>query len=388
MPRRLPHQDEWGQPVREGGPLRTGWLVVGAIVIYVIGALSGGPVWSKLMATNSSSPATLTPIPENTSQSIVPASLASRIYKMASPSIYTITAVSKGTQQTGPQEDIGTGFLIDNQGDVATNDHVVAGATTVTVTIGSHTVVGRVIGADKLDDLAIVKIPPPGDKPLSLGNANIMVPGDPVVAIGNPFQLTLSVTSGIISGINRPMQTSSGRMMTGLLQTDAPLNPGNSGGPLFDSQGQVIGIDTAIESPVQGSVGIGFAIPINRLEKVLPRLLAGEPVPHPWIGIEGANIDPQTQIEYHLPVSQGILVLSVVKGGPAQLAGVHPDTGGLRNPVGDGDIIVAVNGKPVPTVAALTEYISNYRVGTIIHLTILRHGKKIVLPLKLQNWNQ
>ena len=163
----------------------------------------------------------------------------SQIYQMARPSVVTITAVANsGTSKNSPEEDIGTGFFIDDQGDIATNNHVVNGQTTVSVTLDNHTYTGKVIGTDALDDLAVVRITPPpsGVKPLSLGTAKTLQPGDLVVAIGNPFDLTASVSAGIVSGLNRSVPTDSGRLMSGLVQTDAALNPGNSGGPLLNAR--------------------------------------------------------------------------------------------------------------------------------------------------------
>ena len=272
----------------------------------------------------------------------------------------TITAVANsGTSKNSPEEDIGTGFFIDDQGDIATNNHVVNGQTTVSVTLDNHTYTGKVIGTDALDDLAVVRITPPpsGVKPLSLGTAKTLQPGDLVVAIGNPFDLTASVSAGIVSGLNRSVPTDSGRLMSGLVQTDAALNPGNSGGPLLNARGQVVGINTAIESPVEGSVGIGFAVPIDRLEQVLPKLLSGKPVDHPWLGIIGLDITPAIAQKYHLPVNQGVLVIATSPGGPASKAGLKGDSGSQNNPVGDGDIITAINGQPVADIESLSAYI-------------------------------
>jgi S1-C subfamily serine protease len=310
-----------------------------------------------------------------------------RIYNAAKDSIVAITAVSTAQDRQSPQESVGTGFLIDTNGDIATNEHVVSGMKTVSVSFGGKTVTGTVVGTDPLDDLAIVHIPPQnGMHPLPLGTSQGLQPGDLVVAIGNPFELTNSVTAGIISGLNRSMPTQSGRVMSGLLQTDAALNPGNSGGPLFNADGQVVGINTAIESPVEGSVGIGFAIPIDRLRQLLPQLLRGEHISHPWLGISGEDITPGVQQKYHLPVSQGVLIIRCVSGGPAAAAGLHGDSGGEDHPVGDGDIITGVNGQPVASVADLTAAISNYPVGTTVHLTVLRHGKTLDIAVKLGAW--
>ncbi|WP_051663413.1 S1C family serine protease [Alicyclobacillus macrosporangiidus] len=309
------------------------------------------------------------------------------IYQAASPSVATITAVTPSGQSNNPQEDIGTGFLIDANGDIATNEHVVSGKKQVSVKLGGQTYTGQVVGTDPMDDLAVVRIsPPPGVRPLSLGSAKGLQPGEPVVAIGNPFQLTNSVSAGIVSGLNRSMPTESGRLMSGLIQIDAALNPGNSGGPLLDARGQVIGINTAIESPVAGFVGIGFAIPIDRFVALLPNLLQGTAVDHPWLGIRALDIDPAVQQQFKLPVSQGVLVISTVSGSPAAKAGLHADSGGADKPVGDGDIITAIDGHPVADVAELTAIVNQDRVGQTVTLSVLRRGKPISVRVTLGPW--
>ncbi|MBX5435648.1 MAG: trypsin-like peptidase domain-containing protein [Alicyclobacillaceae bacterium] len=390
--------DDWEFPRGSSG-LRRAAVAVSLLLAYALGVWTGGTVFHRthsaaipappppdsadqMPANNSSS----SPLPPDLNGNVI-----TRIYRSARPSVFTITAVTTKARDGGPGADIGTGFLIDHDGDIATNNHVVSGFHTVSVTVNDTTYKGTVIGTDPLDDLAIVRIPPPpGIQPLPLGTSKTLQPGDLVVAIGNPFELTASVTAGIISGLNRSMPTDSGRVLTGLLQTDAALNPGNSGGPLLNARGEVVGINTAIESPVEGSVGIGFAIPIDRLKQELPLLRVGKAVQHPWLGIVADDITPELEQALHLPVSQGVLVRQVVKGGPAAKAGLIPDTSPLSAslPKGDGDVITAVNGRPVGSVADLTSAISQYPVGTVVHLTVLRHGKTIEVDVKLGNWNQ
>ncbi|GGJ12345.1 serine protease [Alicyclobacillus cellulosilyticus] len=315
-------------------------------------------------------------------------SIITRVYQQAKDSVFTITAVAHaGNKSSSPEEDIGTGFLIDERGNIATNNHVVNGQKTVTVTVGHQTYRGVVVGKDPIDDLAVVHItPPPGIRPLPLGTSRHLVPGELVIAIGNPFQLTNSVTAGIVSGLNRSMPSQSGRVMSGLIQTDAALNPGNSGGPLLDARGEVVGINTAIESPVEGSVGIGFAIPIDRLKRLLPTLLRGEAVDQPWLGIVAIDIDPALQQQYHLTVAQGVLVIQLPPGSPAAKAGVHGDSGTEKHPKGDGDIIVAVDGVPVASVGDVTAIISEHAVGDQVDLTVLRGGKTLHIPVTLGSW--
>lgn len=329
--------------------------------------------------------------------------LVTGIYNQSKSSIFTITAVSgsSNSKSSGPQEDIGTGFLIDNHGDVATNAHVVGSSKTVDVAGNNHTYKGTVVNADKLDDLAIVHINAPSTlSPLPLGSVKTLQPGNLVIAIGNPFQLTASVSSGIVSGLNRSMSESGGHVMNGMIQTDAPLNPGNSGGPLFNASGKVVGINTLIESPIQGSIGIGFAIPIDRLVALEQKLLSGKSIEHAWLGIEGMDIDSLMQSEMKLPSSSGVYVTQVTKNGPAAKAGLHGDSnaGKLKNASpnqltdpfkilkGDGDIIIGVGGKPIQTIEQLTQVINQDQPGDSVTLTILRNGKKTDVSVKLGKW--
>ncbi|MDQ0189965.1 trypsin-like peptidase domain-containing protein [Alicyclobacillus cycloheptanicus] len=404
MARKWRDFDDWDRPSRRRREGRSGIITAG-VILFGLGMLAGGGLEARLNQTNlnqlppeeqyNSSPSSDsgTATGASTNGTLPPeegGNVVEQIYKEARPSIFTITVVSDANNsKDGPSEDIGTGFLINNSGDIATNNHVVNGQKTVTVTSENGTFKGTVVGTDPLDDLAIVHItPPPGLKPLTLGTAKNLQPGQMVIAIGNPFQLTASVTAGIVSGLNRSMPSQDGREMNGLIQTDAALNPGNSGGPLLNQQGQVVGINTAIESPVEGSVGIGFAIPIDELEQLLPQLLKGQTISHPWLGIEGTDIDPAVQAEFHLPVSQGVLVMSTTKDGPAAKAGIHGDSGGTNQPVGDGDIITAINGTPVTSVSQLTSEISKYAIGTVVHLSILRHGQKMTVNVTLGAWGQ
>jgi S1-C subfamily serine protease len=394
MTRRWDDFDDWASPRR---PRRSRWLkfAVFAAVCYGLGLATGSLAMPRTVTIDHQVVAGNTALPAGTpqggNQPLPPAlnsNIITQIYNRARPSVVTITAVAHPASKDAPEEDVGTGFIIDDHGDIATNNHVVNGQKTVSVTVGDKTYKGTVIGNDPMDDLAIVRIsPPPNVPPLTLGTAKTLQPGDLVVAIGNPFELTASVSAGIVSGLNRSMQTDNGRMMSGLVQTDAALNPGNSGGPLLDAYGRVVGINTAIESPVEGSVGIGFAIPIDRLVQLLPKLMNGEKVEHAWIGIMALDIRPSLVEQYHLPVQSGVLVISTAPGGPAAKAGIQGDSSkDPDHPVGDGDIIVAVNGQPVHDVAELTSIVTNEGVGAEITLSILRHGKPMDVKLTLEAW--
>lgn len=409
MGRRWNEFDDWPEQGR-GGKRRASvlWpsIVAGLAVFYVFGIWTGAaiahPSRSNVVAYlpspntgGSSTSSGANPSTSGTSDSNV----VTNIYNATKDSIFTITAVSDGSAKSGPQEDVGTGFLIDNKGDVATNAHVVGTSKTVNVAQGNHTYKGTVLSADTLDDLAVVHINAPASlQPLQLGSAKTLQPGDLVVAIGNPFELTESVSSGIVSGLNRSMSESSGHVMNGMIQTDAPLNPGNSGGPLFNAAGQVVGINTMIESPIEGSIGVGFAIPIDRLVQLEQQLISGQSINHAWLGIEGMDVDSLMAKEMHLSVSTGIYVTEVTKGGPAATAGMKGDSNASKldsasdsaDPFkilkGDGDIIVGVDGKSVATIEALTQIVNQDSVGQVITLEIIRNGQHQTVKVKLGKW--
>lgn len=393
--------DAWGMPKRSRGTKRNAILLVAALCgagLYGLGVWTGGALLrgNATVAGTPGANGNTGGIGSSLPPAAQDANAITTVYNEARQSIFTITAVTPSTGKGGPSEDIGTGFLIDNQGDLATNAHVVNGQKTVSVNYGNQTYHGTVIGSDTLDDLAVVRLSPvPNAAPLVLGSASALQPGEFVIAIGNPFQLTASVSSGIVSGLNRSMPTQTGHVMDGLVQTDAALNPGNSGGPLLNLQGQVVGINTAIESPVEGSVGIGFAIPIDRLKQLLPKLLAGgQTITHAWLGIRGNDVDAAFAQAYQLPVTQGAYVVQVTKGGPASKAGLHGDSAamGLSDAQlnstqfqlkGDGDIITALDGQSVTTLNDLTTYISQHAPGDVVTLTVLRNGKSIKVSVTL-----
>ncbi len=407
MARRWNEFDDWMQPSRASHGYRNGRIVLsivlGVVIVYGLGVWSGLQMAGESLPTTPLSTSSTQPMQSPNSPNLLPlqgasGNLITDIYESAHNSVVTITAVTAVGSKNGPQEDIGTGFFIDKRGDIATNAHVVNGLSKVTVTLGNRTFAGQVIGSDALDDLAVVRISPPANiVPLQLGSAKSLRPGNLVVAIGNPFQLSQSVSSGIVSGLNRSMPTQTGHIMNGLVQTDAALNPGNSGGPLFNAAGEVVGINTAIESPVQGSVGIGFAIPIDRLVQLMPQLVSGTNVKHAWLGIEGLDIDPLMQSGLKLPVGEGIYVTVVTHGSPADTAGIKGDTSTKIADLdsasnyqqvlhGDGDIIVAAAGQPVSSVEQLTQIIEQSSPGSVVALTVLRHGQRITFQTTLGNW--
>ena len=223
----------------------------------------------------------------------------------------------------------GSGFLIDNDGHILTNAHVVDGAKNVTVQLGNGAQQSaQVVGSDPSTDVALLKVDnTEGAQPLPLGDSTKVQVGDPVVAIGNPFALDRTVTSGIVSALQRQIQAPNGFSISDVIQTDAAINPGNSGGPLINGAGQVIGINSQIESQSGGNVGIGFAVPIKTAADVASQLENGGQVHQAYLGISGGDIDPQIAHALNLPVNQGVLIERVLSGGPADDAGIKGATG-------------------------------------------------------------
>lgn len=395
-----------GEEMEEGTPAletarksigrRVGPAAVAVLVTLasVGGGVAGSAATVAWMANHPLSPAIAAPSTAVAGRQVstgLSATDIASIYKAVSPTIVSVTAVTTSgrSSRSGPQGAAGgTGIIVSDQGHILTNNHVVQGANKVTVTLlDGATVDASIAGTDPASDLAVLKADIPKDKiaVARLGDSDKVQPGEPAIAIGNPFGLDHTVTSGIISAVNREFGTANGRPMRGLIQTDAPINPGNSGGPLFNDQGEVIGVTTSIESPVQGSVGIGFAIPINKARQLLPDLQSGKTVEHTYLGIQGGAItDLATTNKF--PVDSGILVVKVVPDGPAAKAGLK---GGDQNtsdiPVG-GDIITEVDGKAVKTVPELSSYIDTKAVGDVVTLTVIRDGQTMKIDVTLGAW--
>jgi S1-C subfamily serine protease len=261
----------------------------------------------------------------------------------------------------------------------------VAGATQLQVTFSDgHTATAQVKGVDQSADLAVVKVSVSQDQlhPLAIGNSDTLQVGDTALAIGSPFGLQGSFTAGIISGLNRSSTAPNGRALTGMIQTDAPINPGNSGGALLDGRGQLIGINDSIQSPIEGNVGVGFAIPVNRAETLLPSLEKGVAIQHPWLGISGQTITTGTADQLGLSEKSGVLVVDVVAGGPAATAGLQ--AGGQAD--ASDDIITAIDGHQITTIEQLTQYLDTKKVGDHVTLSITRNGQHISVGVTLGNF--
>ncbi len=320
------------------------------------------------------------------------------VYAQAAPAVVNITTRSIAYDifmQPIPQEGTGSGFLYDDQGHIITNYHVVENAESVVVTLANgRSFPAEIVGVDPSSDLAVIRIPAENlPAPLPLADSSQLRVGQFVIAIGSPFGQVGTMTLGVISALERVIQSPDGRFIGEAIQTDAAINPGNSGGPLLDLQGRVIGVNSQIISPSQASAGIGFAVSSNTVRRVVPHLIAEGRYPHPWLGVQVLSLTPEwvqalRQVGMEVPVEKGLLVLSVVRDGPADRAGIRGGTqmvrvGGYRIPVG-GDIITAVNGHPVPTLQELNVYLdSQTRVGETVEVTLFREGQEMRVNVTL-----
>ena len=309
------------------------------------------------------------------------------LFKQASPAVVNITAI-------GVQRDLftlnlyqipqgtGSGFVWDTKGNIITNFHVIQNADAAQVTLADQSnwkaqVVG--VAADK--DLAVLRIdaPPNRLRPIPLGTSKELQVGQSVFAIGNPFGLDQSLTTGVISALGREIDSLTRRPIQGVIQTDAAINPGNSGGPLLDSAGRLIGVNTQIYSPSGVSAGIGFAIPVDTVNRIVPELIRSGKIIRPALGVELA----EEQIAKKIGVS-GVLIVNVMRGGPAAKAGIRPTRRESSGRVILGDVITAIDGKKVESPNELFITLENYKVGDAVILALLRDGKTIQAKLTLE----
>ena len=288
-----------------------------------------------------------------------------------------------------PREGQGSGFVIDKQGYILTNSHVIAKAQKITVTMSSgEKTYATLVGRDPSSDLAVIKIPSKHVNVVaSLGNSDKIRVGQKAIAIGNPFGLSHTLTTGIVSALNRGIRTEDGNQIEDLIQTDAAINPGNSGGPLLNSNGEVIGINTAIYSLTGGYQGIGFAIPINLARSIATQLITSGKVARPWLGITGIDLNPGLSEGLKLSVEEGVLVVQVIPGSPAAQAGLRGGdreviVGGLRIPLG-GDIITGIDDHKISGMKQMVRLLDRLKVGEKIFLRIFRDGEPMELMVLL-----
>jgi S1-C subfamily serine protease len=315
------------------------------------------------------------------------------IYKAANGAVVNITSTVYRENwffQIIPEQGTGSGFIIDQDGRILTNYHVVSGTSQLTVNLpgDKRSFRAEVLGTDSWNDLALIKIEPRGKLPfLKLGDSERIQVGQKVLAIGNPFGLFEgTLTTGVISSVGRSIQDERGRMLEEMIQTDAAINPGNSGGPLLDSRGSVIGINTAIYGP-QGNIGIGFAMPVNRAKAMLDELRERGTITRPYLGIQAVYVAGELAEMLELPAEGGLLIQRVVRGSAAEDAGLRGPrqtviVGSYRIGVG-GDLIMAVDARPVEGNDALQRALNRKRTGDTLDMTIFRGGRTQRIRVRL-----
>ena len=307
------------------------------------------------------------------------------VYKTMSPGVAFISTTSFQQDWLGGVQEgkgNGSGSVIDNQGHILTNYHVVEGAQKLTVKFGGDKVYpATFVGGDPDTDLAVIKIIPPADglTIVPLGDSDKLNVGQKVLAIGNPFGLDRTLTTGVISGLQRPIRARNGRPIDAAIQTDASINPGNSGGPLLDKNGRMIGINSQILSPAGGSVGVGFAVPINTAKRVIPQIIQFGQVRRPMLGASLPSVEDLQSRGYKLPVDKGLLVYSLVPGGSAEQAGLR----GLTSDGTIGDIVLSVDGQATNDVDDLYRLLDKKQIGDTVQVEVYRGGRTVTLPVKL-----
>jgi len=316
------------------------------------------------------------------------------VYQRLSPAVVNI--VSKSWAQAAPfwtqlipQTGQGTGFVVDSNGHILTNNHVVANAEELEVTfIGGRKVQARLVGQDPISDLAVIKVVPfPDMKVAPLGNSDHLAVGQRVIAIGDPFGLQHTVTSGFISALGRDIIVGQ-RTQVGMIQTDAAINPGNSGGPLINTRGLVIGVNTAIFAPTGGFTGISFAVPIDRAKKAARQIIDLGRKIYPWLGLKsGMDLKPELAIKMGLLPLQGVLIFELVPGSPAALGGLRGGTQVAyyrgRPILLGGDVILSVSGTSTPTLDDYHNVVLQKNVGDAVKVKFLRSNKERSIDLTL-----
>ncbi len=367
-----------------------GGLVLGAFIILFF------MVWARDVPVQAQTIPTAAPTPTSPSAAVYSQvealdQVMINLYQRVSPSVVHITSQTQSVDffyGVVPSEGTGSGFVWDTDGHIVTNNHVVSGADQVNVVLANGTSLpAKVVGVDEYYDLAVLQISVPANAltPLELGDSSQLQVGQRVVAIGNPFGLDRTLTSGLVSALGRRVETSATSVIGEAIQTDAAINPGNSGGPLLDIHGRVIGIDTAINSPTGGSVGIGFAVPVNVVKKVVPSLIQSGHYVHPSLGLDTLDLGTAVTPPQSGP-QQGLLVTQVTPGGPADKAGIQAARVTIQRRLqvfSGGDIITAINDKPITSRNDLLLALEQYQPGEKVTLTIDRNGTTLQVDVTL-----
>ncbi|MCA1624779.1 MAG: trypsin-like peptidase domain-containing protein [Acidobacteria bacterium] len=312
------------------------------------------------------------------------------VYRALSPGVAYITTSARVENFYGEEFERergnGSGSVIDSQGHILTNYHVVEGTSKLTVSFGGDKVYpAKRIGGDPDTDLAVIKIDPPptGLTVIQFSDSDKLVVGQKVLAIGNPFGLDRTLTTGVISGLQRPIRGVNNRPIEGAIQTDASINPGNSGGPLLDKYGKMIGINAQIYSRTGGSVGVGFAIPVNIAKRVVPQLIQFGEVRRPKLGANLYSVEQLSEQGLKFPVGKGLLVRSALAGGSADRAGIR---GISQSPSGEmalGDVITSIDGEKLSDLDDLYRFLDKKQIGDTVQVEIFRNNRTLMVPVKL-----
>ena len=318
--------------------------------------------------------------------------LGQEVYRRVSPVVVEIYADQKA-RGSFVEVTSGSGFLIDQEGHIVTNNHVIEQAQRVRISFSDNTSAeAKVLGRNPANDLALLKVEPELVKdiePVELGDSSKVRPGQLAIIIGSPFGLKNSVSVGVSSGVDRGLPSKLGRFIPGMLQTDALISPGNSGGPMLNRAGQVVGITTAVElSSAQLNQSIGFAVPVNTLRELLPQLKEPATVRPPWLGTLSQSLRPLLVERLELPVERGFYIIRIIPGSPAEQAGLIPsgvDANG-RPATGGDIIIIAAEGVPVESGTDLTTELNRHQAGEQITLTVIRNGTETQVGVTLGEW--
>lgn len=360
----------------------------GVVAILLFGAVIGGGLTYQNMDSRLNSLESQVSHQGNSTMRIVYVNSTSNglpeLYEMVDESVVSVTTY-------GPQSSEGSGFVYSKKGYIVTNEHVTEGGTSYEVTFTDGTTKSaEVVGSDPYTDLSVLKVDKKGLKPLELGNSTAVEEGQDAIAIGNPFGLRTSMTKGIISAKGRTIRVSQGFSIPNVLQTDAAINPGNSGGPLLNKYGDVVGVNTAIDTQTGTFSGVGFAVPVNTVKRVIPKLIADGDYSHPYIGVRGLNVGPDIAEKMDLGRSSGFLITEVPNGTAADKSGLR---GGQyqakiqgQNIMLGGDVIVKIDDTKVRSLQdVLTFLAKDADVGDTIKVTVIRDGERKKFDLKLDS---
>ena len=306
------------------------------------------------------------------------------VYKAISPGVVFITSTTFSNDffDAGERQGTGSGSVIDEQGHILTNNHVVEGAQKLTVSFGENNYPARVVGRDPDTDLAVIKVDAPREqlKLVPFGDSDRLVVGQKVLAIGNPFSFARTLTTGVVSGLQRPIRARNGRPIEGAIQTDASINPGNSGGPLLDSSGRMIGINTLIYTPAGGSVGVGFAVPINIAKRIVPQLIQNGAVVRPKLGIVPFDVK---NLQMRLPVSDGVGIYQVYPNSSAAAAGLRGLGQSAEGEMVLGDIILSIDGEKIEDGDDLYRALDKHQYNDVVQVEVLREDRRVKVPVRL-----